>query len=132
MRQSLITAAGSTETAIRRVAHGLEWADAEFVAKALDVTLDRLADLTWIPRSTFFRRQGQGRFSVPESEHLMRFARLWQIACEVFPTEEAARSWLGRGQYGLDGAVPLEFAKSELGARAVEDLIMRIHYGVLA
>jgi putative toxin-antitoxin system antitoxin component (TIGR02293 family) len=132
MRQTLLTAASSTEGAIQRVAAGLEWADAEFVATALDVTLDRLADLCGIPRSTFYRRQAQGRFPVPESEHVMRFARLWQIAGEVFPSEKAARSWLSRGQYGLDGAVPLEFAKSELGARAVEDLMRRIHYGVLA
>jgi len=129
---SILKAAGSTATAIQRVAQGLEWADAEFVAKELSIPLDAFAELAGIPRSTFFRRQNDGRFSISESEHIMRFARLWHIACEIFPNENAARSWLSRAQVGLDGQVPLNYAKSELGARAVEDLMMRIHHGVLA
>ena len=129
---TILKAAGSTVTAIKRVERGLEWADAEFVAKQLDVSLDRFADLVGIPRSTFFRRQSDGRFSVPESEHIMRFARLWDVATEVFPNQKAAQSWLGRAQVGLDGNVPLNYAKSEFGARTVEDLLKRILYGVLA
>ncbi|MFM8620305.1 MAG: antitoxin Xre/MbcA/ParS toxin-binding domain-containing protein, partial [Opitutaceae bacterium] len=49
-----------------------------------------------------------------------------------FPGETAARSWLDRPQVGLEGAVPLEFARSELGARVVEELMLRIHRGILA
>ena len=132
MRTAILTAARSPVTAIERVARGLEWADADFVAKALGVSLERFAELTGIPSSTFFRRQEQDRFSVNESEHIMRFARLWDVASEVFPSGKAARSWLSRSQYGLEGAIPLNYAKTELGARVVEDLMMRIHHGVLA
>ena len=106
--------------------------DAEFVAKKLGVPLDRLAVLVGVPRSTFFRRQTEGRFTEAESEHIMRFARLWQVACEVCRSEAGAQSWLNRAQVGLDGNVPLDYAKSELGARVVEDLMMRIHHGILA
>lgn len=129
---SILKAATSTSAAIERIAQGLEWADAEFVARKLGVSLDRFAVLVGVPRSTFFRRQGEGRFAEWESEHIMRFARLWQVACEVFPSEAAAQSWLSRAQVGLDGNVPLDYAKSELGARVVEDLMMRIHHGILA
>jgi len=129
---SIIKAATSTSAAIERIAQGLEWADAEFVAKKLGVSLDRFAVLVGVPRSTFFRRQSEGRFTEAESEHIMRFARLWQVACEVFPREAGAQSWLNRAQVGLDGKVPLDYAKSELGARVVEDLLMRIHHGILA
>ena len=131
MRPTILTAAGTAQAAIRRVALGLQWEDAEFVATALGVPLDRLANLTGIPRSTFFRRRNR-RFPVSEAEHLMRFARLWHVACKVFPTEKGARSWLSRPQFGLDGNVPLDYAKTELGARAVEDLMQRIHHSVLA
>ena len=129
---SIIQAATSTSAAIERIARGLEWADAEFVAKKLGVPLDRMAVLVGVPRSTFFRRQSEGRFTEAESEHIMRFARLWQVACEVFRSEAGAQSWLNRAQVGLDGNVPLDYAKSELGARVVEDLMMRIHHGILA
>jgi putative toxin-antitoxin system antitoxin component (TIGR02293 family) len=128
---SLLRDAISTEAAIRRVEKGLEFEDAVFVAGELGISLERIAELTGIPRSTLFRRQG-GRFTTAESEHIMRYARLWSVACEVFPNEAAARSWLSRAQFGLDGFVPLEYAKSEFGARAVEELMMRIHHGVLA
>jgi uncharacterized protein (DUF2384 family) len=33
-------------------------------------------------------------------------------------------------QPGLGGAVPLDFAKTEIGAREVENLLGRIEYGV--
>lgn len=132
MRQAILTAARTTNAAIQKIAQGLEWNDAEFVAKQLGVTLDRFADLTGIPRSTFFRRQKDRRFTEGESEHIMRFARLWNVARDVFPSEDAARSWLGRPQHGLDGNVPLDYARAELGAREVEDLLMRIDRGVLA
>ena len=33
-------------------------------------------------------------------------------------------------QVGLGGAVPLDYAETELGAREVEDLLSRIEYGV--
>ena len=129
---SILKAATSTSAAIEQIAQGLEWADAEFVAKKLGVSLDRFAGLVGVPRSTFFRRQSEGRFRAAESEHIMRFGRLWQVACEVFPSEAGAQSWLNRAQVGLDGNVPLDYAKSELGARVVEDLMMRIHHGILA
>ena len=129
---SILREATSTTAAIERIARGLEWADAEFVARKLGVTLDRFAVLVGVPRSTFFRRQGEGRFTEGESEHIMRFARLWQVACEVFRSEAGAQSWLNRAQVGLDGNVPLDYARSELGARVVEDLMMRIHHGLLA
>lgn len=129
---SILKACASAPTALEHIARGLEWVDAEFVARKLGVSLDRFAGLTGVPRSTFFRRQAEGRFTPRESECIMRFAHLWRIACEIFPGETAARSWLDRPQVGLEGAVPLEFARSELGARMVEELMLRIHRGILA
>jgi uncharacterized protein (DUF2384 family) len=33
-------------------------------------------------------------------------------------------------QYGLGGAVPLDYAETEVGAREVDNLLGRIDYGV--
>ena len=128
----MIKAATSTSAAIERIARGLEWADAKFGAKNLGVPLDRLAVLVGVPRSTFIRQQNEGRFTEAETEHIMRFARLGQVAGEVFRSEAGARSWLNRAQVGFDGNVPMDYAKSELGARVVEDLMRQIHDGILA
>ena len=40
------------------------------------------------------------------------------------------RRWLTSRQFGLGGAVPLEYAETEVGAREVEDLLGRIEHGV--
>jgi putative toxin-antitoxin system antitoxin component (TIGR02293 family) len=51
-------------------------------------------------------------------------------ATEVLETKENARRWLGSAQVGLGGAIPLDYAETEVGAREVEDLLGRIEYGV--
>ena len=118
--------------AVALVERGLPWANVEALADALDVTLDRLAALLDIPPATFYRRKKARRLARQESDRLMRFARLWWLARNVFESEAGARSWLTAPQFGLRGAVPLEYAGTETGAREVEDLLRRIEYGVLA
>lgn len=114
------------------IERGLPWTNAEALAGALGVTLDTVASLLDIPPATFYRRRRARRFSKQESDRLMRFARLWWLACDVFEREDGARTWLKTSQFGLGGAVPLEYAATEAGAREVEDLLRRIDYGVLA
>jgi hypothetical protein len=100
---SMIKAATSTSAAIERIARGLEWADAKFGAKKLGVPLGRLGRCAALnlfspaERGTIYRGRNGTR---------MWFARLGQVACEVF--------------------------RSEAGARVVEDLMRRIHDGILA
>jgi putative toxin-antitoxin system antitoxin component (TIGR02293 family) len=53
-------------------------------------------------------------------------------AVELMESEESARQWLASPQFGLGGAVPLDYAETEIGAREVEDLLGRIEYGVYA
>ena len=57
---------------------------------------------------------------------------LFERAVDVLGSEEEARRWLERKQWGLGGAVPLQHAKTESGAREVETLLGRIDYGVLS
>jgi putative toxin-antitoxin system antitoxin component (TIGR02293 family) len=51
-------------------------------------------------------------------------------AVEVMETEDNARRWVNSPQVGLGGAIPLDFAETEVGAREVEDLLGRIEHGV--
>jgi putative toxin-antitoxin system antitoxin component (TIGR02293 family) len=116
----------------QQIVAGIEWAEAEHLAVLLVVPISRLAELLQIPPATMARRKTQGRFTVQESEKIVRFARLWFIACQAVGGAAGARTWLKRAQYGLNGRVPLEVARLEVGARSVEALLQRIHYGVLA
>jgi putative toxin-antitoxin system antitoxin component (TIGR02293 family) len=61
---------------------------------------------------------------------LVRFARLLGRAVDVFESLDGARRWLKAPQYGLGEAIPLEYAKTDVGAREVELLLGRIEHGV--
>ena len=81
-------------------------------------------------RTALQRRRAERRLSPQESDRLMRFWRIVQHATKVFGTVDRARQWLKYPQRGLGGAVPLDYAISEIGAREVDDLLGRIEYSV--
>jgi putative toxin-antitoxin system antitoxin component (TIGR02293 family) len=96
----------------------------------LDVPMERLVPMLGISKATLHRRKAGGRLGPAESDRVVRFARLLGKAVEVMESEENARQWLTSPQFGLGGAVPLDYARTEVGAREVEDLLGRIEYGV--
>ena len=96
----------------------------------LDLPMERLAPMLGISKATLHRRKISGRLDPAESDRVVRFARLLGQAVEVLESVANARLWLTAPQAGLAGAVPLEYAETEVGAREVEDLLTRIEYGV--
>ena len=120
----------SDEEASKWVSRGLPWTEAEFLAKLLEVDLSLLAKLLGISESTFFRRRQAKHFTPAESDHLMRFGRLWGLALQVFENPAGAREWLKSEEIGLKGRVPLEVATTEAGAREVETALKRIDFGI--
>ena len=55
---------------------------------------------------------------------------MFSIASEVLEDADAAARWLKSPQRGLAGAIPLELARSDVGARLVETLLGRMEHGV--
>ncbi|MFZ3373975.1 MAG: antitoxin Xre/MbcA/ParS toxin-binding domain-containing protein [Chthoniobacterales bacterium] len=109
---------------------GLSFRAVQNLQKALDVPMEKLASVLGMSRATLHRRKIQGKIDKEESEKLVRYQRLLKKAEGVFGDAKAARQWLTNKQAGLGDAVPLEFAKTEIGAREVENLLGRIEYGV--
>lgn len=109
---------------------GLPMEELASLRTSLDLPMDQLAPMLGISKATLHRRKAAGRLDSAESDRVLRFARLMGRAVEVLETEQNARSWLTSPQYGLGGAVPLDYAGTEVGAREVEDLLGRIAYGV--
>ena len=97
---------------------------------SLDVPMEKLFPMLGISKATLHRRKADGRLGPAESDRVVRFARLMGKAVEVLESEENARQWLTSPQFGLGGAVPLDYAETEVGAREVEDLLGRVEYGV--
>lgn len=97
---------------------------------SLAVPMEKLVPMLGISKATLHRRKAGGRLGQAESDRVVRFAKLMGKAIEVMESEENARQWLTAPQFGLGGAVPLEYAETEVGAREVEDLLGRIEHGV--
>jgi putative toxin-antitoxin system antitoxin component (TIGR02293 family) len=120
----------ATPAVNQAVQRGLPFDELEALRAALDLPLDKLAPKLGMSLATLHRRKQEGRLTQAESDRLMRYARLMRQAMELFRDETAAREWLKRPAFGLGGAVPLDYADTEMGAREVEDLLGRIAYGV--
>ena len=115
---------------IRQIQKGLRFTELETLRHSLDMPFEQLAAKLSISRSTLQRRKHAGRLSPDESDKVLRFARLLGHATAVFGDVDKARAWLKHPQYGLGGAVPLDYAETEIGAREVDNLLGRIDYGV--
>lgn len=72
------------------------------------------------------------RLSPVESDRVYRFARIVALAEDVFEDKEEALEWLNNTQYGLGGRIPFDMLQTDAGAREVEELLIRIDYGVIS
>jgi putative toxin-antitoxin system antitoxin component (TIGR02293 family) len=124
------TREGAPSILIAALKAGLPVQELEELRSELDVPMERLAPLLGLSKATLHRRKAAGKLDVAESDRVVRFARLLGKAVQVMESIEQAQRWLAAPQRGLGGAVPLEYAETEVGAREVEDLLGRIEYGV--
>jgi putative toxin-antitoxin system antitoxin component (TIGR02293 family) len=120
----------TTHRLIKVLQLGLPVHELDELQTTLELPMEKLAPMLGISKATLHRRKAQGKLDPVESDRVVRFARLMGKAVEVLESEENARKWLTTPQFGLGGSVPLEYAETEVGAREVEDLLVRIEYGV--
>ena len=126
-----ITASDFTPSKLIEVLRaGLPVQELHDLQASLEVPMEKLFPMLGISKATLHRRKAGGRLDQAESDRVVRFAKLMGKAVEVLESEENARQWLTAPQFGLGGAVPLEYAETEVGAREVEDLLGRIEQGV--
>jgi putative toxin-antitoxin system antitoxin component (TIGR02293 family) len=128
--QSIGIKSKNIDDLILKVKEGLPIGSFEKLRKRLDVSDHFLSQIVNIPKRTLTRRKQQGRLNTQESEKVLRIARLYDKALEVFEDEKAAETWLKAPARGLGEVIPLIYAKTELGAQEVEKLLVRIEHGI--
>jgi putative toxin-antitoxin system antitoxin component (TIGR02293 family) len=97
------------------------------------LTAERIKHFAGISEGSFARRKITGLLLPEESERLMRIGHLFERATALNDGDQAAaRQWLETPIPALGNNAPLELAKTEPGAREVEDLISRIEYGIVS
>ncbi|MDP3072407.1 MAG: DUF2384 domain-containing protein [Opitutaceae bacterium] len=114
-----------------RVEEGVPVTELVAFGRETGFTVDELAKLVQIPPRTYARRvASKARLSLPEGERAVRVMRLYDRAKELFGTHDNTREWLNAAIPALGGRTPLSFARTEQGAREVENLIGRIEHGI--
>jgi putative toxin-antitoxin system antitoxin component (TIGR02293 family) len=120
---------GSEMDAVRVVAAGLTASSYKRAFNKLGFSPSLVA-----PESTIRRRLAtKGRFTPAESERLLRIARVYAEAVELFGDDDAALRWLTTAEEYLGDqklVTPLQLSATDSGARLVESHIRRTAYGV--
>jgi putative toxin-antitoxin system antitoxin component (TIGR02293 family) len=107
----------------------------------LDVsTLDRLMEAGFtkqelfelvIPQPTVTHRKGEmAHLSRDESDQVVRLARIFTLAVQVFGDREKAWHWLRMPKWLFDGKAPLDLLDTEVGAREIEEELIRLDEGM--
>ena len=113
-----------------RVREGLPYASLEAVASRLGLSQDEIVALLAVPRRTLARRKAARRLRSDESDRLLRLSRIAALAEDVLGSHEKAARWLHTPNRALGKDRPLDWLDTDLGAREVEDLLLRIAHGV--
>jgi putative toxin-antitoxin system antitoxin component (TIGR02293 family) len=116
-----------------RVEEGVPVLDIVAFGREVGFTAEELARLIQIPSRTYARRvAGKSRLKLDEGERAVRIMRLYDRAKKAFGTNERTRRWLNRPLRVLGGRTPLDFARTEPGAREVEAVLGRFEEGVFS
>jgi putative toxin-antitoxin system antitoxin component (TIGR02293 family) len=130
---SLGVTATRTDDFVRLVKRGLSFKALISLSAVSGLAVATLASVLGIPERTLARRKAAGRLAPDESERLLRISSLFEKAVELFEGDVAsAVSWLTSPKKALGNQTPLEYSRTEVGAREVEDLIGRLEHGVFA
>ena len=132
---------------LKMVRNGLPFTMFDELVGAVGGSQRELAAIIGIPATTLARRKRSGTLTPPESDRLVRIARLEEMAAAMMRSDAAAAGrWLrtphellpprgggcGRLTNSWTGETPLERAATETGARDVEHLIGRLRHGVFS
>jgi putative toxin-antitoxin system antitoxin component (TIGR02293 family) len=87
-----------------------------------------------VPKATYERRKRSGlQLSSNEGMRVARVARIWNLALDVWQSEDEARDFLFRRHPMLEDRRPIDVVlQNEIGAELVLDILASLKYGSAA
>jgi putative toxin-antitoxin system antitoxin component (TIGR02293 family) len=117
---------------ISRIEDGLPIAALERVAHLL-APKDGQFKYRFVPKATYERRKTTSRLSSDEGMRIARAARVWNLAFDVWRSEDEARDFLFRAHPMLEDKRPIDVViQSEIGAELVLEILAGLKYGSAA
>src|SRR5215472_18838815 len=127
-----VTAESSGEL-IRQVGKGFSFHALQTLKSHTGIPVAQIATIVGIPSRTLARRRASGRLTADESEKLLRLSSTFEKALELFEGDRTrALGWVSSPKKEFENQTPLEYSRTEVGAREVEDLIGRLEHGVFS
>jgi len=131
--ESLGLSANTVPDLIREVMRGFSYQALTAFEANSGVSLQALAETIGIPERTLARRRVAGRLAPEESERLLRLSSIFEKAVDLFEGDvSSAVHWLAAPKRAIGNQTPLAYARTEIGAREVENLIGRLEHGVFS
>jgi putative toxin-antitoxin system antitoxin component (TIGR02293 family) len=115
---------------VQKVREGLPFDEFHSMQEMLGVTEEKMGALVGMSRATLHRRKKTGFLDRSESDKLVRYARVFKTVRDFCEDSESAARWLNSPAMAFNYETPLDYADTEIGAREVEALIMRLEYGI--
>jgi putative toxin-antitoxin system antitoxin component (TIGR02293 family) len=130
---SLGLTASTSADLIEQLERGFSFKTLHTLESRSGLALSRLASVVGIPERTLARRKASGRLTPDESERLLRISAIFEDAVNLFEGDvSAAVNWLTTPRKALGDRPPLAYARTEPGAREVENLIGRLEHGIFS
>ena len=117
-------------TAASRISSGLKTGILATIQARLQLSNSQLSNLLMISPRTLDRRKKESTLPPDESERGYRIARLTDRAYQIFENDKKVADWFSEPNFSLGNKTPLELAKTEPGARLVDQLLGRIQHGI--
>ncbi len=114
------------------VRQGLPFSALEALTRQLEISPQQCSAVLGIPPRTVARRKEARQLNPQESDRLYRVARAASQAVAVLGSLDKARLWLKTPNRALGGDRPLDLLDTEIGARQVEDILLRLNYGIFS
>lgn len=125
--------AESSGELIRQVGRGFSFQALHALESHSGIPVAQIVRILGIPSRTLARRKASGRLTADESEKLLRLSSTFENALELFEgNRRQALAWLSSPKKEFEDQTPLEYSRTEVGAREVEDLIGRLEHGVFS
>jgi putative toxin-antitoxin system antitoxin component (TIGR02293 family) len=124
-----VTNLAELRDAVRR---GLPFSALVALIKQLEISPQHVTAVFGIPPRTVARRKEARHLNPQESDRLYRVARVVSQAVEVFGSIDKARVWLKTPNRALGCEMPLDLLDTEIGARQVEEVLLRLNYGIFS
>ena len=118
------------EDLLDAIRSGLPFASLEAIIEKLQLSISEAATVLGIPERTLARRKKEKKLLPNESDRVMRLARVYAHAIEVFETEDDATGWFKDRVRALGGRRPLDLLDTDIGVQRVDAVLTRIQYGV--